>query len=175
MANIMGTNGSDNLFGTNLADTITAKNGADVVNARDGNDTVNGGGGNDLLNGGNGKDVINGGSGNDTLNGQGGNDSLIGGTGADTFRYNAYEGDDRIVDFDFGEGDLVDILNVTEAQLRAEFGNEINTGDPEVSNVGGDLVIDFGPTGLPGFGKLTLVDGFDNLGATGLLVGTDIV
>jgi Ca2+-binding RTX toxin-like protein len=53
--------------------------------------------------------------GNNVLTGKGGLDALEGGGGADTFRYlalsdsNAVTGMDRIVDFDFAEGDRVNV------------------------------------------------------------------
>jgi Ca2+-binding RTX toxin-like protein len=58
---------------------------------------------------------LTGNDGNNILTGKGGLDALEGGGGADTFRYlalsdsNAVTGMDRIVDFDFAEGDRVNV------------------------------------------------------------------
>ena len=59
--------------------------------------------------GGKGKDNLNGGAGDDTLWGGKGNDTLIGGAGNDTFIYQAGQGKDVIADY--GQGDLLQILN----------------------------------------------------------------
>ena len=61
--------------------------------------------------GGKGKDSLVGNAGNDTLWGGLGNDSLYGGTGSDTFVYQAGEGTDTIADYNFEEGDLLQILD----------------------------------------------------------------
>ena len=67
--------------------------------------------GNNSLIGGKGKDSLNGGDNNDTLWGGKGNDILTGGDGADTFVYQAGEGTDTITDYNFDDGDLLQILD----------------------------------------------------------------
>ncbi len=68
--------------------------------------------------GSNSANVLIGNSGNNILTGRGGLDALEGGGGADTFRYlalsdsNAVTGVDRIVDFDFAQGDRVNVLAI---------------------------------------------------------------
>lgn len=65
---------------------------------------------NDLLLGSFGNDYLVGDSGNDKLYGGPGNDTLYGGTGADTFGfYSPYEGIDVIKDFNYVEGDKIEI------------------------------------------------------------------
>ena len=83
------------------------------VNAELGKKAVNliGDAGNNSLIGGKGKDSLNGGESSDTLNGGKGNDTLWGGDGADTFVYQAGEGTDIICDYNFGDGDLLQILD----------------------------------------------------------------
>ena len=67
--------------------------------------------GDNSLIGGKGKDSLNGGDNNDTLWGGKGNDILTGGDGADTFVYQAGEGTDTITDYNFTDGDLLQILD----------------------------------------------------------------
>ncbi|MGI8738762.1 MAG: hypothetical protein ACR2KU_03675 [Gammaproteobacteria bacterium] len=81
------------------------------------------------------------------------------------------------MDFHFGE-DRIDFKDVNSAQIIGEFGNTIEAGDDvngdavaDVTNVNGDLVINFGPTAFPGFGVLTVEDA----GFSSLLVGSDVV
>ncbi|MBV7515346.1 VCBS domain-containing protein [Pseudomonas sp. PDM25] len=65
-------------------------------------------------------DVISGGDGNDIIVGRGGEDTLSGGAGADMFAYfNVNEGGDHILDYNFAEGDTVDL----SALLNANFVN----------------------------------------------------
>ena len=66
---------------------------------------------NNSLIGSKGKDTLNGGDNNDTLWGGKGNDILTGGDGADTFIYQAGEGTDTITDYNFDDGDLLQILD----------------------------------------------------------------
>jgi serralysin len=66
MANILGTDGSDNLVGTNGADQIYGFGGADKLRGRAGDDWLYGGAGNDVLRGDAGADTMFGGSGDDT-------------------------------------------------------------------------------------------------------------
>jgi Ca2+-binding RTX toxin-like protein len=183
MAIINGTNGNDRIIDTPREDTINAPGGDDRVNAQAGDDAVFGGTGNDNLGGGSddilgedGRDFLQGGSGandSDTLDGGASNDRLFGGgfrgaNGNDTFLY-ATEGlgDDRILDFgkplaqlgNPGTGDLIDLTDASEAEIEAFYGDKINAAEAGVTNDRGDLVIDFGPSSLPGSGILTLDDG----------------
>ncbi|WP_372096669.1 beta strand repeat-containing protein [Tistrella mobilis] len=69
---------------------------------------------------------LSGGAGDDRLNGRGGADILIGGDGADTFLYAAtiYSRPgrgDRILDFDHGQGDVIDLSGIdTDATLAGD-------------------------------------------------------
>jgi Ca2+-binding RTX toxin-like protein len=57
--------------------------------------------------------ILNGGIGNDTLIGKGGNDTITGGSGADTFVFeSSSEGIDTITDFNYSEGDKIQISKV---------------------------------------------------------------
>ena len=70
-----------------------------------------------ILTGGKGKDSLVGGDGSDSLRGGKGNDTLWGGSpnenynDADTFIFHAGDGNDRIMDYNFAEGDLLQILS----------------------------------------------------------------
>ena len=74
-----------------------------------------------------GQNVLVGNAGNNLVTGRGGVDLLTGGDGGDTFRYvslvdsNVSGGIDRIEDFDFGEGDRVDV-----SAIDANFGTAGN-------------------------------------------------
>ena len=65
--------------------------------------------GDDTLMGTSANDVIFAGTGNDTLVGAGGIDRLSGGAGSDTFTLRNLDGTTTVIDFDGGEGDLLDI------------------------------------------------------------------
>ena len=58
-----------------------------------------------MIHGRGGPDELRGGSGADSLNGGRGDDLILGGAGADSFRIS--KGEDRIVDFDPLEGDVL--------------------------------------------------------------------
>lgn len=63
-------------------------------------DVINGGAGNDLLDGGNHSDWLNGGAGDDVM---------TGGNHNDTFAFSEIGGTDRILDFNRGQGDKIDL------------------------------------------------------------------
>ncbi|WP_422370452.1 VCBS domain-containing protein [Hoeflea sp.] len=106
-----------------------------IINGLEGNDILTGTNDTalgDILNGGAGLDQLFGGAGNDILNGGIGQDTLTGDGGADTFVFddealqNAINNgvQDLIADYDFGEGDVVDL-----SDLLGGLGvNETNEG-----------------------------------------------
>jgi hypothetical protein len=103
-------------------------------------------------------------------------DTIRGGNGgSDTFLFVTTEsGPDRILDFNEGRdtpGDVVELTNVTTEQLTEIYSNSIEAGDPGVTNVDGDLVIDFTPVSGADSDTLTLI----GLGDQSLAVGTDVV
>ncbi|MFN6155290.1 MAG: calcium-binding protein [Dolichospermum sp.] len=92
--------------------SFTIVNFDDVIGT-DSNDIIFGDSQNNLLSGGLGNDTLNGGLGNDLLTGGGGNDLLTGGGGADRFVFNSgREGIDIITDFNFGQGDKIQVSKV---------------------------------------------------------------
>ena len=73
---------------------------------------MNGVAGNDLLDGGLGADTLRGGGGSDSLDGGAGNDRLYGSGAADTFIFNADDGNDAVKGFVVGVDQLVMMGNI---------------------------------------------------------------
>lgn len=113
-----GGHGDDYLVGGDGYDHLDGSDGNDLMYGDNGNDRLFGGNGNDFLYGGEGRDFLYGQHGNDGLNGDQGNDVLTGGFGADTFFFS--EGQDVVTDFNFFEGDRINlsgfqgVVSVTE-------------------------------------------------------------
>jgi Ca2+-binding RTX toxin-like protein len=135
---VYGQGGNDQIFTNGGNDQVQAGSGDDYVDAgagddlvfgQEGNDTVIAGEGNDQVQGGAGHDLLIGDGGQDQLFGQDGNDTLYGGfrdgaadhleggTGDDTFVWSPGDGNDAF----FGQQgkDMLELVNVTEDQLRA--------------------------------------------------------
>ena len=113
---LLGDAGNDTLFGgaDDGADDLDGGLGNDVIYAGAGDDTVKGNDGDDQLFNGAGNDTVDGGNGADILWGGAGDDQLTGGTGDDdTFAFVAGNGNDTVMDFEFGaaagEGDVLDL------------------------------------------------------------------
>jgi VCBS repeat-containing protein len=85
---------------------------------------------------------LHGGAGNDTLIGGGGNDTLSGDLGADTFVFNF--GADIVTDYEAGI-DLFDFTAITGLEAYSDL-------QPFMSEVGADVLIDFGTDGRHGTG-----------------------
>ncbi|PHR25597.1 MAG: hypothetical protein COA37_01845 [Hoeflea sp.] len=86
---------------------VTGDDDDNILAGGDGADTLSGLGGDDLLSGGAGDDFLTGGLGRDTLNGGDGADSFIFDDGA--LSDAALGIKDLIADYDFGEGDRIDL------------------------------------------------------------------
>ena len=113
---ISGDGGHDSIQGSTGHDRITGNTGNDIIDAGQDNDTVFGNEGDDLIIAGYGDDEIHGGDGDDTITGGGGCDTISGGAGADVFDFDnylsastsdspgtaAWDGQDRIIDFEVG-------------------------------------------------------------------------
>jgi Ca2+-binding RTX toxin-like protein len=171
-AGVLGGAGNDTIFGGAGNDTINgdisgdgttadgddiiyggADAGTDTIFGNGGNDTMFGGGGIDKLYGGIGNDtiyngagddaVVQGGAGDDVMWGGAGNDTLKGDAGNDTFGFIKGNGNDTIVDFDFGTttaGSLGDVLDLT----AFGFANTQAVLD-SMSDVGGFAVLALAP------------------------------
>lgn len=175
IANVQTGNDRGNFqFGTHDSDFVDGRGGNDRQFGRDGNDLLLGGDGNDRQWGGDGNDLIAGGSGNDVKRG---------GDGADFFRFdpsNEDEGIDRIIDFNPGEGDKIQL---SAADVLATLDPAILPEDFELTDLdaapnwslfavpGGDATV-LHPGGaivLAGLGSaLSGVTSFDDLGPNGL-------
>ncbi|CAN7603326.1 SwmB domain-containing protein [Phenylobacterium sp. LjRoot164] len=129
---------NDLLLGGEGDDRLNGDLGNDTLQGNTGSDTLEGGAGADLLYGGQDNDVLHGGDGADTLIGDRGDDTLTGGAGADLYVTGSGRGEDRVLDFNFAEGDRVGLL----------AGTTYST-----AQVGGDTVIT-----LTGGGQMTLVN-----------------
>lgn len=129
---IFGGLGVDVLYGESGRDKLRGQAGMDDLYGGSGNDDIRGGSGRDSLTGESGNDRLQGQAGDDFLNGGGTNvgerDFLIGGSGADTFVLGVagdvlYDngGADRAIirDFDFSEGDVIQLSgSASDYQLQ---------------------------------------------------------
>lgn len=109
MAHLTGT-------GNAQANQIVGNAGNNLIFAGFGNDNVQGGAGNDTLHGGLGNDILIGGAGADRIIGGHGADRMTGSAGADMFVFQtladsttALAGRDVITDFNFAQGDRIDL------------------------------------------------------------------
>lgn len=81
----------ETVIGTEYYDTLSGSNADDVYYGAGGSDYISTRGGDDVIVGG------------------AGSDNIFGGSGADTFVFDSFEGVDRLRDFSFEDGDLLDI------------------------------------------------------------------
>ncbi len=124
-----GNGGDDWVVGGKDQDVLFGDAGVDIVLGNLGNDTLDGGNGIDVVRGGQGDDSLTGGAGNDYVSGDLGNDTETGGAGADIFHGSQNIGMDRVLDFNYGQGDRVELDPGTTFTL---------------SQVASDTVIDMG-------------------------------
>jgi Ca2+-binding RTX toxin-like protein len=117
--NLFGSQHDDVLVGNAQANILKGVNGEDSLLGFDGADTLYGGGDDDNLYGHNGTDTLRGDSGDDRLDGGFGRDTMHGGADADTFIWKDVTETglnvltaDRIMDFNAGEGDLIDLSGI---------------------------------------------------------------
>jgi len=102
-----GNAGDDWVVGGKGGDALFGDAGDDIVWGNLGNDTLDGGDGADQVRGGQGDDSLAGGAGNDFISGDRGNDTETGGAGADVFHTSQDAGIDKVLDFNYAEGDRV--------------------------------------------------------------------
>ena len=127
--------GDDWVVGGKDNDRLAGDAGDDIVYGNLGDDTCDGGDGADIVRGGQGADVVLGGAGADWLSGDRGDDTVTGGAGADIFHSFAEAGLDRVTDFNFAEGDRVQLDPGTQYTL-AQVG-----ADTVVSMGGGNQLV----------------------------------
>ncbi|EJM20675.1 VCBS repeat-containing protein, partial [Pseudomonas sp. GM18] len=111
-------------------------------------------------------DTINGGDGNDIIVGRGGADTLSGGAGADVFAYfNVNEGGDHILDYNYAEGDKIDL----SALLKANFvaGTSQVSDFVQVVQTGSDITVKVDPDGASNGKNFVDVAVLDHTGTPG--------
>jgi serralysin len=144
---LIGAYGADTIYGGSGNDSLYGEAGNDYLSGGSGHDNLYGGTGHDILSGGSGYDKLLGGSGNDDLYGGTGKDTLTGGTGADYFVFtslndsNSYYGRDTITDFNYAQGDTID-LSAIDAKSGYSGNNSFNVWgdyDSEFSGLQGEL------------------------------------
>jgi hypothetical protein len=101
--------GDDYCVGGKDSDLLFGDGGYDLVYGNIGADTCEGGDGNDIVRGGQDNDIVRGGNGDDFVSGDKGDDTMSGGTGADIFHTFGDAGIDKVLDFNFAEGDRVQL------------------------------------------------------------------
>lgn len=139
---IGGGSGRDLMQGEDGNDVLRGGSGRDTLDGGAGHDNLDGGSDNDVLRGGVGNDTLFGGSGHDSVDGGGGNDviwvgsgadHITGGLGADTFVFSTGCQNNRVLDFEMGQGDrlrLNDALwqgdhgTLSAAQVVAQFATQ---------------------------------------------------
>lgn len=170
---VYGNLGNDTLFGGTDADTLYGGQDQDLMSGEGGADRLFGNLGNDTLYGNSEADYLEGGSGSDTLYGGEGVDTVVGGTGADlvqgnkendvltggsdgdTFAFGTVaQGIDVITDFNFSEGDRIDISGgftlSAVGDLAPDLAEEVAKLTVAVSDTDSFLTIDGGAIVLSG-------------------------
>lgn len=116
---LVGSAWDDSLTGDWTDNRLHGVNGDDLLSGQDGNDILVGGNGNDVLFGDDGSDRLIAGDGADRLVGGFGTDQMWGGTGADVFVFadgdsgaGSFKARDSVLDFNAGEGDLIDVSGI---------------------------------------------------------------
>jgi Ca2+-binding RTX toxin-like protein len=176
----LGTLGNDDMQLRKPGSSIWAGDGADLITALS-SGQMYGQGGNDtltftdfnqgLLDGGDGMDVLHGGAWEDTLVGGRGDDLLDGSLGRDHYVYNAGDGHDRIIEWDWSSPsspqDTIDQAAVVE------LGAGITRGSLQLYRDVNDLILQ--PLGGPtdGGDQLRLVDYFVHTHTTSVIQFSD--
>ena len=153
-----GDGGGDRMTGGAGGDDVRGGGGRDALSGGAGRDRLDGGAGRDALDGDGGRDVLIGGGGGDRLSGGGGADVLQGGAGGDLLRGGRGDdtfvfagGNDRIADFALRGS--VDTVVLAHDRLLRGAGPDDARDDVVAAlrdlatEVGGDLVLDFGRRG----------------------------
>ena len=149
--NVTGTTQADYIAGNTKNNRLRGGGSNDRLFGKNGNDDLFGDSGNDSLDGGSGNDYLNGGSGRDTLVGGSGRDTLVGGSDGDLFKLSFNDlFIDRIVDFNFREGDRISLSffgSGYENVSYEEFDYDSRTGtlsydDRQVASLGASTDFD---------------------------------
>jgi hypothetical protein len=128
------------IFGGAFAPGPPGTTGDDSLAGGPGAQGIDGGAGRDTLLGEGGDDTLIGGARNDRLVGGNGSDVLSGGAGGDRFVFNnGLAGTDRILDFDFAEGDRILLRPVDADTGTAEDDAFVFIGDAAFTGTAGEL------------------------------------
>lgn len=127
--------GDDWIVGGKDNDSLVGSAGQNLVYGNLGADTLDGGAGNDIVRGGQDNDTLMGGAGDDFVSGDKGDDTMSGGAGADLFHTFGDASIDRVLDFNFAEGDRVQVDPGTQFAV-SQVG-----ADTVVSMIGGGQMI----------------------------------
>jgi Ca2+-binding RTX toxin-like protein len=123
-----GGTGSNWVVGGQGDDSLTGGGGfQDIVLGNLGNDTLHAGTQDEVMRGGQGDDVIVGGPGDDFISGDLGNDTETGGAGADIFPGSSNVGLDEVTDFNYAQGDRVELDPGTSFALSQVGANTVVT------------------------------------------------
>jgi len=154
---VAGTNGDDpSLRGTSGSDPISGRGGNDQLFGLEGNDLLDGGAGNDMLDGGPGSDLLFGGPGNDILTGDDGADRF--------FLLSLPDRGDRLLDFNAGEGDVLDLSALFDGQANAGNIDDFLQFEPSGAN---DVAVNADIDGAaPAFEPVQVVTLVDPSGVT---------
>ncbi|MEM1019186.1 MAG: calcium-binding protein [Pseudomonadota bacterium] len=158
-----GRNGSDTLSGRGGDDVLQGGNNGDTLDGDNGNDRLFGENGNDKLLGGNDADTLFGGRGDDELFGENGADTLDGGPGNDIMTggnredvFVAGNRNDIITDFDFDQGDSIEIADEVLDIVVAEAAGDrvLELGKVVIETEAGPdglkaLIVDLANDGVP--------------------------
>jgi Ca2+-binding RTX toxin-like protein len=158
-----GGKGNDTITGTKFNDDLRGGAGHDKLYGGDGDDTLRGGAGNDLLHGGDGDDVLIGGT---------GVDKLYGGAGADTFVFAEFGSKhrDTIFDYNFAEGDVIDLSALLDANFIA---SSLVSDFVRLTVSGDNLLLQIDANGTAGgakFADVAVLSGYSTAGVDQVLV-----
>lgn len=152
---VHGGDDGDFIYGESGNDKLYGDAGDDYIHGGSGNDYIEGGDGADFIQGGPGDDEIYGGNGADKISGGTGSDKLWGGEGADTFligHSDLFREDvngvnpkppaiDTIMDFNFSEGDRIDVVKPANWSVDLTADNSVDTHLVNSDAPGGSLVL----------------------------------
>lgn len=140
---LYGGAGNDRIQGGTGNDLLQGENGNDRLWGENGNDRLFGGAGNDYLDGGRQQDTLSGDRGNDTLVGGQGNDVLTGGAGRDIFSFERGFGRDEITDFNWRQGDKIDLADVPRVHDMSDIRMLVASDGDAIAVVGSSGRITF--------------------------------
>jgi Ca2+-binding RTX toxin-like protein len=141
------------LAGDHISNVINGGSGAEHILGRGGNDRINGGAGDDIIAGGRGNDILRGGTGDDTF-------VFGGGATASKSGGHSVRGKDTLLDFEQGEGEGGDTIDLSALGLSAEAQAEL-LADIRYEDDKAIVETDFGRIHLKNFVGTLVASDFD--------------